>query len=121
MRFSRKTLAALARVLPRLGHSDLTVSFFEYSVGDFDGSGNLVDRSLGLVRGIEYKENEGYDSDKAIVEIIEKVLSTPTSGLLTLRNFKCKSWGFKCQAQTCSGVDTPLLVHDFTQGFKNIV
>ena len=92
MRFSRKTLAALARVLPRLGHSDLTVSFFEYSVGDFDGSGNLVDRSLGLVRGIEYKENEGYDSDKAIVEIIEKVLSTPTSGHSAFVFMPHKKW-----------------------------
>jgi hypothetical protein len=32
---------------------------------------------LGLVRGVVHKENEGFDSDKTIIEIIEKVLSTP--------------------------------------------
>jgi len=37
------------------------------------------------------------------------------SGLLTLRNFKCKSWGLKCQAQTRPGVDIPLMVYDLTQ------
>ena len=74
MLFSKKTLAALARVLPRLGHSELNLLFFEYSVGNFDDSGNLINRSLGLVRGVVYKENEGYDSDKAIIEIIEKEL-----------------------------------------------
>ena len=51
--------------------------FFEYSIGDFDGGGNLIDRSLALVRGLVHKKDEGYDSDKAIVEVIEKVLLTP--------------------------------------------
>ncbi len=74
MRFSRRTLANLARLMGNtLGHTELNTLFYEYKLETNDRIGNREDRSRALLQGLEEIYNED-DASRIIIEIIERIL-----------------------------------------------
>ena len=78
MRFSRRTLAALARVLSELNsHSDIDTLAYELSLEAVAIGPNKLSRCVALVKNLEKTCTE-LGSDKPIVELIQSVLASTT-------------------------------------------
>lgn len=74
MSFGRKTYSALARILPRHGHSGLTALFHQYAVEGLDAGSNLQSRAVALARAIENGSSTEGTIEEVTVSLIENTL-----------------------------------------------
>jgi len=74
MRFSRKTLTAIAEVLAQLSHSDFNALFYRYELQKVQAGGSRRDRALAFIRAIE-TEKEDNEAEKILIEVMEEHLA----------------------------------------------
>jgi hypothetical protein len=76
MRFLRGTLAALARTLAGVGHSELDVLFYRYGLEDDQVRGNCtcLDKALAFVKAVEGRKTPA-EAEQILSEAIQRVLS----------------------------------------------
>ncbi len=72
MGLSRKTEAALIRALVPLGHSEIGLLFYEYSLEPYDSGGNRLDRSRSLIAAVHNVHQESGEADKVLLELAER-------------------------------------------------
>ncbi|MCX5772037.1 MAG: hypothetical protein NTZ09_17440, partial [Candidatus Hydrogenedentes bacterium] len=73
MRFSRKTLANLARVM-EIGHTELNALFFEHGIEDAHVTGNQRDKALAFLSAVEARKVPS-EADEIVLEVTERLLS----------------------------------------------
>lgn len=73
MRFSRKTLANLARVM-EIGHTELNTLFFEHGIEDAQVTGSQRDKALAFLKAVEARKVPS-EADEIVLEVTERLLS----------------------------------------------
>ena len=71
MRFSRKTLAAIAEVLEQIRHSDLNVLFYSYGLEQAQVGGSCADKALAFVRAVEANKQDD-EAEQILIEVMER-------------------------------------------------
>ncbi len=75
MRFSRRTLASLAKVISKYNaHSDIDVLAYEFGKEDAAVGSSKIARCVSFIKAVE-KDCEDECDDQVIIDIIEKILN----------------------------------------------